>query len=94
MNIVAATNQVPPHLDFLNYPDSALMSSFPNTPHDSGENSASSRNSIADAAEEMTPKKPRHATRSPLSTAALKRHLHGSESATKVMISSYIFCVF
>jgi len=75
---VTGTNQVPPHLEFLNYPDSSLMSSFPNTPHDSGENSASSGNSVMDADEAVTLKKP--ATKAPLVPAALKRRLHGSES--------------
>jgi len=89
----AGTNHVPPHLEFLNYPDSSMMSSFPNTPHDSGENSASSGTSVADATEESTVKKQGPMTRSPFVTAALKRRLRGTESPAKVMIS-YIVCIF
>ena len=88
--MVAGTNRVPPHLEFLNYPDSSMMSSFPNTPHDSGENSASSGTSVADAAEEVTVKKPRPVTRTPLLTATLKRRLHGTHSAPKVAIPDII----
>jgi len=78
------TNHVPAHLEFLNYPDSSMMSSFPNTPHDSGENSASSGTSIADADESATPKKP--LTKSPLLPVPLKRRVHGRESPVKVTI--------
>jgi len=78
------TNHVPPHLEFLNYPDSSMMSSFPNTPHDSGENSASSGTSVADADESTTVKKP--LTKSPFLPAPMKRRVHGRESPVKVTV--------
>ena len=74
------TSQVPPHLEFLNYPDSSMMSSFPNTPHNSGENSASSGTSIADTDETVMMKKPTTARKTPLLPAAMKRILHGNSS--------------
>jgi len=77
---VTGTNSVPPHLQFLNYPDSSMMSSFPNTPRDSGENSASSGTSIADADEAAMLRKPATVSKLLLSPAAVKRRLHGGNS--------------
>ena len=72
-----------------------MMSSFPNTPHDSGENSASSGTSVADAGEEITVKKPgRPVTRTPLLTTTLKRRLHRNESQAKVRIPCAVYAFF
>jgi len=75
---VIGTDHLPAHLEFLNYPDSSILASFPNTPHESGENSASSGSSLADGDEPVTPKKP--VMKQPVSPVTQKRRLYGRES--------------
>jgi len=57
-----------------------MMSSFPNTPRDSGENSASSGNSVDDGDEASVLRKPVAVSKVTLLPAAVKRHLHGGSS--------------
>jgi len=94
---VTGTKQVPQHLEFLNHPDSSMMSSFPNTPHDSGENSASSGTSVVDADEAATLRKPGPAMKAPVSPAALKRRIQRRESQSPlakvtILYTAALFC--
>jgi len=57
-----------------------MMSSFPNTPRDSGENSASSGTSVIDGDEAVVLRKPVPVSKMPLLPAAVKRRLQGSNS--------------
>jgi len=93
---VTGTDQLPARLEFLNHPDSSLMSSFPNTPQHSGENSASSGTSVIDADEAAMLKKPVTMTRACQLQASLKRRFHeinSSRSSSPVKVAAFLVAV-